>query len=83
MNVSALGVQSLRAVNDDTIVVGCGNGFLSTFTIGETKIIPKKATQVSGGITSLSVALDGEEILAATNKGFIYRVNEETMEASL
>ena len=83
ISVSALGVTAIRAVNKNCIVAGCGNGDLVTYTVEGHIITPKKKTQLTGGITSLSVSADELEILAATNKGFIYRMKEENMKLSL
>jgi len=77
ISVSALGVTSIRAVTKNQIVVGCGNGDLATFHVDGHLVTPKKNTQLCGAITSLSVSTDEKEILAATTKGFVYRISED------
>ena len=76
ISVSALGVTAIRAVDKNCIVVGCGNGDLQTFNVDGHKITPRSQTRLAGGITSLSVSTDEKEILAATKKGFVYRIKE-------
>lgn len=74
INVSALGVTSIRAVNKNCLVAGCGNGDLMTFQVEGHVITPKNKVSLAGGISSISVSSNEKEILAATNKGFIYRI---------
>jgi WD40 repeat protein len=83
ISVSALGVTSIRSVTKNILVVGCGNGDLQTFNVDGHKITPRKQTQICGGITSLSVSQDEKEILAATKKGFVYRIKEENLKYRL
>ena len=69
-------MTSIRAVTKNTIAVGCGNGDLCLFHVEGHIVTPKSKTTLCGGITSLSVSTDEKEILAATTKGFVYRVRE-------
>ena len=40
-------------------------------------------TKVCGSVTSLSVSHDEKEILAATTKGFVYRIQEKGLKPKL
>jgi len=83
ISVSALGVTAIRAVTKNCIVVGCGNGDLQTFNVKGHLITSRGQTQLAGGIKSLSVSTDEKEILAATTKGFVYRIQEKDLKAKL
>ena len=75
VNVSALGVTSIQAVSLDKLCVGGGNGTLALYKTEGAVMTPLQKTTVVGAVNSLSATYKGEEILASTDKGFVYRIS--------
>ena len=70
----AKGITSIIPLSKTQVVVGGGDGTLSLNYIEEPKCETLAKVQLFGTIYSLSPSEDGVQLLAATDKGFIYRV---------
>lgn len=62
------------AVTNDKICVGGGDGQVVLFHVDQNFCQALLKTQIFGSINGLSSSLDGIQLLAATDKGFMYRV---------
>lgn len=74
INVCAMGVQTIKAVSADRIVVGGGDGQVALFKTNARDTAQTHKIQLFGAIHGLSVSPDGLQSLVATEKGYIYRV---------
>jgi len=72
--VCAKGVSTIVALPGDRVCAGGGDGTLALFQINETVCQKLSKIEFLGSINGLSVSPDGVQMLAATDKGFIYRV---------
>ena len=72
--VCAQGVTAIVPLTKNEIVVGGGDGSLILLYIDEPKCEELARIQLYGSVYSLSASPDGVQILASTDKGFIYRI---------
>ena len=72
--VCAKGVTAIVTLTNNQIVVGGGDGTVTLLYIDEPKCEILISINLYGAIYSLSPSFDGLQLLAATDKGFIYRV---------
>ena len=72
--VCSRGVTSIAAITDETVCAGGGDGTLAIFQIKETVCQLLVKIEFLGSVNGLSISPDGVQLLAATDKGFIYRV---------
>lgn len=72
--VCSKGVTSIVALPGDKVIAGGGDGTLAIFFVKEavSQLIAK--VEFLGSINGLSVSPDGIQGIAATDKGFIYRI---------
>lgn len=72
--ICARGITSIIPLSKNQIVIGGGDGTLTLTYVDEPKCEILANVQLFGAIYSLSPSEDGVQLLAATDKGFIYRV---------
>jgi WD40 repeat protein len=72
--VCARGVTSICAISDNQLIVGGGDGTLTLLYVEEPKCDELIKINLFGGVFSISPSPDGVQLLASTDKGFIYRV---------
>ena len=72
--ICARGVTCIIPLNVEQIVVGGGDGSLSLCFIKEPLIDILMSVKLFGSVYSISPSNDGVQLLASTDKGFIYRV---------
>jgi WD40 repeat protein len=70
----ALGVQSIATVTNNQIILGGGDGSLILLYVQGPTVEELARASLCGSINSISVSQDGVQMLAATDKRFIYRV---------
>lgn len=73
-NVCAMGVTQIVCVSEDKVAVGGGDGTLALFHVEGKFCQELLKTQLAGSISGLTVSPDGVQLLASTDRGFIYRV---------
>mmetsp|Transcript_16438 Transcript_16438/g.27883 ORF Transcript_16438/g.27883 Transcript_16438/m.27883 type:complete len:281 (+) Transcript_16438:800-1642(+) len=73
-SVCAQGIKNIQAVTKDKICVGGGDGQIVLFHVDQNFCQSLMQTQLYGSIQGLSSSQDGVQMLAATNKGFLYRI---------
>jgi len=83
VNVCALGVTSIVAVDKETLCVGGGNGTLALYHIDGAVMAPIQKTTLVGAVNSLSVSGKGDNVLASTDKGFVYRASPVNLDKAL
>ncbi len=75
VNVCALGVTSIQCVDKTLVCVGGGNGTLAFYkTDGPQCVLLGQKQQVHGAVNSLSYPGDTSMCLAATDRGFMYKI---------
>lgn len=72
--ICANGVTSLVTISENQLAVGGGDGTLSLLYVDEPNVEILAKINLYGAIYSISASTDGVQMLAATDKGFIYRV---------
>ena len=72
--ICAEGVTAIVPLTKNEIVVGGGDGSLVLLYIDEPKCEELARINLYGSIYSLSCSQDGIQLLASTDKGFIYRI---------
>ena len=72
--VCAKGVSSIVALPGEKVCAGGGDGVLALFQVKETVCQQLAKIEFLGSINGLHSSPDGVQLLAATDKGFIYRV---------
>ena len=72
--ICAQGVTAIVPLTKNEIVVGGGDGSLVLLYIDEPKCEELARINLYGSIYSLSSSVDGVQLLASTDKGFIYRI---------
>ena len=74
INLCALGVRTIRALNQTSLICAGGDGnVFSLNTNGKATAVANKA-QFYGAIHGLSASPDGLQSLVATDKGYMYRL---------
>lgn len=79
-----LGVQCVaffRGAKDCHVIVGNGDGSVARLDVE--KLAVRKACQLLGSVTSVSMSNDGSRLYAGTNKGNVYSIEVVEMEAEL
>lgn len=77
--MGALGVQSIRCIDEKRFWVGSGNGTLAQYTFtGENKIVQVGKTDLGGLINSING--NGRTTVCATDRGQIFEVENETLQ---
>jgi len=72
--VCAGGVNTMVPIDNNQIIVGGGDGSLILLYIDGVHLEEIARVKLFGRIFSLSVSEDGVQLLASTDKGFIYRI---------
>ena len=72
--ICAQGVTAIVPLTKNEIIVGGGDGSLVLLYIDEPKCEELARVKLYGAIYSLSSSFDGVQLLASTDKGFIYRI---------
>lgn len=72
--ICAQGVTAIVPISSNEIIVGGGDGSLVLLYVDEPKCEEVARTKLYGRVSSLSVSNDGVQLLASTDKGFIYRL---------
>lgn len=75
VNVSALGVTSIQAITKDILCVGGGNGTFVIYKLDGPVPTAIHKLNLTGAVNSLSATAKGDQILASTDKGFVYRIS--------
>lgn len=75
VNVSALGVTSIQAVSKDTLCVGGGNGTFVIYKADGPAMTALQKISLTGAVNSLSATANGDNVLASTDRGFVYRIS--------
>jgi WD40 repeat protein len=70
----AKGVTSIVALDNNQVVIGGGDGSLALFYVEEPDCQELMRVNLFGAVFSISPSLDSVQMLASTNKGFIYRI---------
>jgi WD40 repeat protein len=83
INVCAMGVKTIKAVSQDRIIVGGGDGQVALFKTNGKDTSLTQRIQIFGAIHGLSVSPDGLQSLVATEKGYIYRVRNNDLSQML
>jgi len=73
-SVCAQGIKNIQVVTNDKICVGGGDGQVVLFHVDQNFCQSLMQTQLYGSIQGLSSSNDGVQLLAATSKGFLYRI---------
>jgi cilia- and flagella-associated protein 52 len=86
VNACAGGVHSILSTGsliDDSIqvIVGGGDGTVTTFTRDRRGFIDDASAKVEGKVLALSLSPDGAEVLAGTSSGFVYRLRTKGLAA--
>ena len=77
--ICARGITSIIPISNDQLIVGGGNGALTLCYVEEPKCEVLASIKLFGGIYSLSPSEDGVQLLASTDKGFIYRIRSSDL----
>jgi WD40 repeat protein len=72
--ICAGGITAIAAIDNNQIIVGGGDGSLVLLYIEGYHCEELARVKVYGSIFSLSTSADGVQMLASTDKGFIYRI---------
>ncbi len=72
--ICAQGVTAVMPVTNNQIIVGGGDGSLVLLYVDEPKCEELARIKLFGSIYSLSASDDSLQLLASTDKGFIYRI---------
>jgi WD40 repeat protein len=72
--ICAQGVTSIIPLTVNQIIVGGGDGSIVLLYVDEPKCEELARIKLFGSVYSLSASLDGIQLLASTDKGFIYRI---------
>lgn len=72
--ICAQGVTAVVPLTKNQVVVGGGDGSLVLLYVDEPKCEELARVKLYGSIYSLSSSADGVQLLASTDKGFIYRI---------
>ena len=72
--ICAQGVTAIVPLTKNEIIVGGGDGSLVLLYIDEPKCEELARISLYGSVYSLSASQDGIQLLASTDKGFIYRI---------
>jgi cilia- and flagella-associated protein 52 len=72
--ICALGITSIIPLTPEQIIIGGGDGTLSLCYINEPLCDILSSTKLFGKVYSISPTQDGVQLLASTDKGFIYRL---------
>lgn len=72
--ICAGGITAIAAIDNNQIIVGGGDGSLVLLYIEGPHCEELARIKLYGSIFSLSTSTDGVQILASTDKGFIYRI---------
>jgi hypothetical protein len=72
--ICAQGVTAVVPLTTNQIVVGGGDGSLVLLYVDEPKCEELARINLYGSVFSLSSSIDGIQLLASTDKGFIYRI---------
>lgn len=72
--ICAQGVTAIIPLTKNEVIVGGGDGSLVLLYIEEPKCEELARISLYGSIYSLSSSADGVQLLASTDKGFIYRI---------
>ena len=72
--ICAQGVTAVVPITKNQIAVGGGDGSLVLLYVDEPKCEELARIKLYGGVYSLSSSIDGIQLLASTDKGFIYRI---------
>ena len=70
----AKGVTSIVALDNNQVVIGGGDGSLALYYVDEPNCEELMRVNLFGAVFSISPSLDSVQMLASTNKGFIYRI---------
>lgn len=77
--VCSQGVTAIVPLTSNQIVVGGGDGSLVLLYVDEPKCEELTRIKLYGSIYSLSSSYDGTQLLASTDKGFIYRIRSSDL----
>lgn len=80
--VAPLGVTSIRSLTPTSIIVGCGNGCISYFRTDGNKLVSTQKNQVIGKVVAFS-SHNGQNVLTATDKGYVYQIQAESLQKNL
>ena len=69
-----MGVTQIVCVSDDKVAVGGGDGTLALYHVEGKFCQELLKTTLAGSISGLTVSPDGVQMLASTDRGFIYRI---------
>eukprot|EP00826_Nyctotherus_ovalis_P020852 TRINITY_DN1661_c0_g3_i2.p1 TRINITY_DN1661_c0_g3~~TRINITY_DN1661_c0_g3_i2.p1 ORF type:complete len:625 (-),score=159.27 TRINITY_DN1661_c0_g3_i2:71-1945(-) len=72
--VCSNGITTIATLPGERVCVGGGDGLIALFQISEATCQQLCKVSFLGAINGLSASPDGVQILAATNRGFIYRI---------
>jgi WD40 repeat protein len=75
----SLGVTSIRAISDDNVVIGGGDGTLCVFQIQGGRSYEQNRIRIQGAVHGLSKSNDGAELLVGTTLGFQFRVRSSDL----
>ena len=77
LNLCAMGVRTIQAVNQNTFICGGGDGQVFSINMdGKNTSIGTK-TQFYGAIHGLTSSPDGLQSLVASEKGYLYRLRNQ------
>jgi len=74
VNVCAQGVTSINTLTKDLLVVGGGNGTIAFYKVDGNQCTNIGKQTVTGAVNSLSATGNKALLLAATDRGFVYRI---------
>jgi len=72
--ICSQGVTAVVPLTENQLIVGGGDGSIVLLYVDEPKCDELARIQLFGSVYSLSSSLDGVQLLASTDKGFIYRI---------
>jgi WD40 repeat protein len=72
--ICAQGVTAIVPLTNNQLIVGGGDGSIALLYVDEPKCEELARIKLFGSVYSLSSSLDGVQLLASTDKGFIYRI---------
>ena len=81
--VCAGGVHSITIGANDEVFVGGGDGTVTSIQLQGKEYVDMKRAKLQGNVTSLSLSYTGEELLAGTAKGSIYRIRVSDFKSAL
>lgn len=77
--ICAKGITSIIPITSNQIIIGGGNGSLNLCYIEEPSIEVLTSIKLFGGIYSIAPSDDGVQLIASTDKGFIYRIRSSDL----